>query len=278
MHSDRGSQESQAIGSGPTDDILTEASANQPYARCFKLSEEKLTSTLELLWSYQVVLRADVNLARLFQVPLTSDLKASELGHLFDSLSPRVLEIEQGGYDSIHWADVVRAPGYAPERQDDGKYHVRLDKGNALVELSGRDHETVMTGMPRQLIDPYSYPSDVFSELNTVKLAMAHIAPWKNITVQCPYISECLLFNQRFNPLICANAVTETIDDVLGGMSERLKTLQAMSNALSSRGNVCHVSAGMNQEPPIPFRATETSQTTIRTKKRKSESRAIVSC
>ncbi|KAJ5155662.1 hypothetical protein N7492_008500 [Penicillium capsulatum] len=195
MQSDREGQESQATRSGQVDDPSAGASANQPYARSFKLSEEKLASTLELLRSYHVVLQAGVNLARLFQVPLTSDLKAPELGHLFDSLSPRVLEIEQGEHDTIHWADVVRAPKYAPERQDDGKYHVRLDKSNALVELSGRDHETVMTGMPRQLIDPYSYPSDVVSEHNTVKWTMAQIALWRDIIVQRPYISECPRFN-----------------------------------------------------------------------------------
>lgn len=275
MHLDRGSQESPGIRSGQIDNTSAEASANQPYARAFKLSEQKLASTLDLLRSYQVVLQAGVNLARLFQVPLTSDLKASELGHLFDSLSPRVLEVEHGAHGTVHWADVVRGPKYAPERQDDGKYHVRLDKGNALVELSGRDHETVMTGMPRQLIDPYSYPSDVVSELNIVKLAMAQIAPWKDTASVHLRMSS---FQLKVNPLIGANAVTETIGDVLGGMSERLRTLEAKSKALRSRGNPCRVSAGINQETPVPSKPTGTSQTTIRTKKRKGESRAIISC
>jgi hypothetical protein len=50
-------------------------------------------------------LQADVNLARLFHIPLTSDLKAEGLGSLFSKRKPHVLEADQAGW-TIHWADV----------------------------------------------------------------------------------------------------------------------------------------------------------------------------
>jgi hypothetical protein len=43
---------------------------------------------------------------------------------------------------------------YDPKQQDTGKYDVRIDKENALVELSKEDHEFIDTKLPRQLIDP----------------------------------------------------------------------------------------------------------------------------
>jgi len=151
-----------------------------------------LISTLELLRSYQAVLQAGVSLARLFHVPLTSDLKAAEIRALFSSREPRVLEVEQTGCTTIHWADALRSPMYDPKQKDTGKYHVRIDKANALVELSKEDHEFIDTKLPWQLIDPQSYPGGLASEINTVKLAPAEIAPCQDITAQCSYTPQVL--------------------------------------------------------------------------------------
>lgn len=161
------------------------ASMDQTCARRFLMSGEKLVSTLQWLQSYQIILQADVNHARLYQVPLASDLKTQGLKALFSRHKPKVLELEQVDGAAIHWADVVRSPTYCPELQDDGHYHVRVDKGNALVELSKADHDFIVTGIPQRLIDPHSYLCDVVSEIDTVRLAMAQIAPLKDITVQC---------------------------------------------------------------------------------------------
>lgn len=78
------------------------ASLDQTCARYFIMSGEKLSSTLQWLQSYQVILQAEVNHARLFQVPLASDLKAQGLGALFNRPNPKVLEVEQEERSAIH--------------------------------------------------------------------------------------------------------------------------------------------------------------------------------
>lgn len=152
------------------------------YLRHLVLPETALRSTLELLQSYQTVLQADMNLARLFEVPLASDLKAERLQSLFTESNPRALEADQARC-TIHWADVVLSSTYESEQQADGNYHVRVDKGK--VEVSKQDHEFITTGLPRQIADPHSYPSDVASEVNIVKLTRSQIAPWRDLTERC---------------------------------------------------------------------------------------------
>jgi hypothetical protein len=166
------------------------ASVDQSRMRCFETDKENLLSTLKLLRSHQIVLQAGVNLASLFGVPLTSDLKAEGLGHLFSEPMPRLLEAEQAEGVSIQWSDVVCSSDYEPKLQENGKYRVRIDKGQALVELSRNDHEFIETGIPWQIIDPQSYPSDVVSEIKTAKSVMAEIAPWKDVAVQCSYLPK----------------------------------------------------------------------------------------
>ena len=165
-------------------------SVNQSITQYFSLSEEKLISVLELLRSHQAVSQAGVSLARLFRVPLGSDLKAASIGPLFSRPEPQVLEVEQMGCTTVHWADVLRSPIYDPKLQHNGKYRVRIDQGNALVELSKKDYEFINTKLPRQIIDPQSYPSDLTSEINTVKIAIAQIAPWQDIAAQCLFSSS----------------------------------------------------------------------------------------
>ncbi|KAJ5183224.1 hypothetical protein N7492_000840 [Penicillium capsulatum] len=115
-----------------------------------------------------------------------------------------MLEIEQTECSPVHWADALRSPIYTPELQETGDYHVRIEKANALVILSKGDHDFIATGLPRQIIDPQSYPDDLISEINTVDLAMARVAPWRDIVVQ----------------------LTEVIDDVLTGLSKRKDALE----------------------------------------------------
>lgn len=148
------------------------------------LPEKRLLSILELLQSYQTVLQADMNLARLFHIPLTSDLKAEGLGSLFSKRKPHVLEADQAGC-TIQWADVVLSRTYESKRQSDGNHHVGVDKDRALLEMSKEDHDFIATGLPRQLIDPHSYHCDVASEIYIVKLTRPQIAPWRDLTLQC---------------------------------------------------------------------------------------------
>ncbi|KAJ5292218.1 hypothetical protein N7478_001469 [Penicillium angulare] len=164
-------------------------------SRFFIPSEFNLTSTLELLLSYQTVLQADINLARLFEFPLASDHKAAGLASLFTSTEPCVLGIEEISDASISWADVVRSPLYDAELQGNGTYHVRIQKGNALLELSKVDHDFIGTKIPRQLVDPHSYLSDLVSEITATQSTFEHITSWQEIIVQLSIAAKDLLAN-----------------------------------------------------------------------------------
>lgn len=81
----------------------------------FNPSENRLASTLELLRSYQTVLRADVYLTRLFGIPLASDAKASGLSSLFSTREPSISEVELTDGNPVQWVDVLRSPMFNPD-------------------------------------------------------------------------------------------------------------------------------------------------------------------
>ncbi|KAJ6101767.1 hypothetical protein N7486_004194 [Penicillium sp. IBT 16267x] len=116
-----------------------------------------------------------INLARLFVIPLTSDLKEEGLGSLFSKRKPHVLEADQAGC-TLHWADVALSRAYESKRKSDGIHHVRVDKGRALLEVSKEDHDFIATGLPRQLIDPHSYPCGVALEIDIAELTQSQTA------------------------------------------------------------------------------------------------------
>lgn len=147
------------------DENETEDSLSTFCARHFCSSEKNLIGILVLLRSYQVVLEANFNFASLFGIPLESDRKATGLGALFSTPKPRILNTEQTRRTPIEWKDIVSSTKYRPELQNDGSYHVRVDDNDqTVVELSKGDHDFIATGLPRQLIDPQLYPSDIASE------------------------------------------------------------------------------------------------------------------
>lgn len=86
--------------------------------------------------SYEVALLADANLAQAFAIPLASDQKAAGICPLFNSPHPQTLQVEQNCDSPVNWTDVIRSAVYDAELQQNGKYHVRIEKGNALIELS----------------------------------------------------------------------------------------------------------------------------------------------
>lgn len=163
----------------------------QMISRFFTSSEIKLETTLELIKSYQTVLQAGVNFARLFEIPLASDHKAASLGPLFSTPGPQVLHIEETSDYTVSWADVIRSVVYDAELQDDGGYNVRIGKGNALLKLSRADHEFIRTKIPHQLVDPHSYSSDLDLEIYATRLANDRMKHWQGIIQQC-------LFNNTY--------------------------------------------------------------------------------
>jgi hypothetical protein len=157
----------------------------QMISRFFASSDIKLETTLELITSYQTVLHAGINFARMFEIPLASDQKAANLGPLFSTSGPQVLHTEETTDNPTYWADVIRSGVYDAELQDDGGYHVRIAKGNALLKLSSADHEFICTKIPQRLIDPHSYSSDLSLEIYATRLANDRMKHWQGIIQQC---------------------------------------------------------------------------------------------
>lgn len=158
----------------------------QSYLRGFRSSENSLAKTLELLQSYRAVLEADVNFAQLFNVPLSSSVKAEGVEHLFRH-KLHVLETNQAGC-MILWTDVIRSTTYEPTQKSNGSYHIQVDKGK--VSVSKEDHDFIATGLPRQLVNPHSYPCDVASEIEIVEFTRSQIIRWKDLSLQCVSISR----------------------------------------------------------------------------------------
>lgn len=204
------------------EDNETEDSLSTFCARHFCSSEKNLVGILVLLRSYQVVLQANFNFASLFGIPLESDRKATGLGALFSTPKPRILNAEQTRRTSLEWKDVVSSTKYGHELQKDGSYHVRVDDNDqTVVELSKGDHDFIATGLPRQLIDPQLYPSDVASERAIALTVTNEISRSREMVLQ----------------------VLETMDSVLDGICKKLN-LQSDLLASDISGNELRVSKG----------------------------------
>jgi hypothetical protein len=72
--------------------------------------------------------------------------------------------------NDVRWLDIVLAPTYTPERREDGYYYVQLDGRKGLIRITESDHNFIESGLPQKLINPRSYPSDVQSEEETMRL------------------------------------------------------------------------------------------------------------
>jgi hypothetical protein len=151
----------------------------------FEPSRKVLLPALELLRSYQLFLQTDALVAHLFGVPLASDLQANSLGHFFSRPQPQVLEEAATAASPVQWADIVRIPTYAPVRQEDGSYHLRLPGSKKLVKLSEFDHDMMTTAIPSQMINPKSYPGDVSAEIEVTRLARDQVARLKDLVSEC---------------------------------------------------------------------------------------------
>jgi hypothetical protein len=157
-------------------------------SRHFGSSRQRLLSVLELSQSYQTFLQGGKSLARLFHVALMSDTLAEKVVRLFSELYPRVLEVDNESCDKyIHWVDIVCDQMYESKRQDDGKYHCRLQNCKAWIEISEFDYNLILSGLPQQFVHPFSHMSDVRAEIETMRLATTEILSWNKIALECGY-------------------------------------------------------------------------------------------
>ena len=149
--------------------------------RHFYPSRQRLLFVHELLWSYQTMLQRDNSFARVFNVPLVSDVLAAKVARLFSEARPKVLEAY---HEDVSWVDVVREGSIEVKRHDSGKYQYFLPKRRVLLEMTEFDHSLILSGIPRQLIHPRSHPSDVQAERNTLDLMAKELSSWNDIIVE----------------------------------------------------------------------------------------------
>jgi hypothetical protein len=173
---------------------MTDTLANAICVRLFEPFHKQISSFLELLRSYQVVLQSDKWIAQLFDLPLASDLHANKLSHLFSIPQPQIKECTATAAIPVQWADIARIPIYAPTRQEDGSYHLLLPDGKILVKLSKFDHDLMVTEIPRKVVDPKSYPCDMSAEIKATRLAKAQITLWKDLLLECSSVDPLVAF------------------------------------------------------------------------------------
>ncbi|KAK5790577.1 hypothetical protein VI817_007864 [Penicillium citrinum] len=158
---------------------------NQIIAQYFKPSGQTLSYIVDLLESYQTVLDSDVNFAQLFGVPLASDSKAAALNLLFSKEKPQVVRVGKSSNHDINWTDVLRSTPYDATLQENGNYHVQIEKGDALIEVTKEDHDFILTEIPHQLINPHSYPGDIALETSALKSVIDQLTFWQDSASRC---------------------------------------------------------------------------------------------
>ncbi|KAJ5288040.1 hypothetical protein N7478_003726 [Penicillium angulare] len=163
------------------------------------------------------------------------------------SPDPHVVQIEKTSDSPICWADVVRSSVYDVELQADGKYHVRIEKDNAVLELSKADYDFIGTTIPRQLADPHSYSGDLALEINAAQLAFDRISHWQDIVGQ----------------------LSHTTKGVLGELTARLEFLKGKLSTLETHVGGLRYNATIEKGSPAESRRTDTPSSLSRSKKRK---------
>ena len=90
---------------------------------------------------------------------------------MFEAPKPYVLQLHNDEASAnINWLDVVKERNYEAEYKGNGTYHFHMRDRGVIVQLSAFQHNMVLSGLPRKLIQPWSYEKDVQTELNTLAL------------------------------------------------------------------------------------------------------------
>ena len=182
--------------SSPGHQTLREAECQspvQPYesllcSESFGPTEKRLRSSLADARAQQEALRSDVRTARVFGIPLLSDALAIKVAELLSRSQPQIVEAnvnlaEAREEDEIYWLDLIQEPHFEPQCQDNGSYHCRIQKRNALVEMSDRDHDLVVTC--RQLVYTQTYLCDMRVEKDTLELMARALSSCNEIATEC---------------------------------------------------------------------------------------------
>ncbi|KAJ6019978.1 hypothetical protein N7522_000053 [Penicillium canescens] len=142
------------------------------YYEHFKPFHDKLSSVLQRSRSHFTALAERESFAAFLSVPLISDVPVKKIEGMFETPKPRVLLLQNDEASAnINWLDVVKEKNYQAEYKGNGNYHFHMLDWGVIVQLSAFQHNMILSGLPRKLVQPWSYEKDVQTELSTLALA-----------------------------------------------------------------------------------------------------------
>ncbi|OGE47664.1 hypothetical protein PENARI_c039G01478 [Penicillium arizonense] len=163
-----------------------------------------LLSALANSKSYQKVLQGGHNLARFMNIPLMSDILAEKISYLFSEVCPHIRDSEDKDSENcISWVDVVREDPFEVEQHNE-KYRFRLSDRQGVFEMTQFDYDFILSGLPRKLINPQTHTGDILAEISAIDLLTSEMKAWRGVAAE----------------------ISETIDDTLHRLSERLIKLE----------------------------------------------------
>ncbi|CAG7947357.1 unnamed protein product [Penicillium salamii] len=145
---------------------------NRVYWQHFQLSQDKLCSILQQSQSHLRALVGRESFAGFLNVSLMSDMLAKKTEVIFEAPRPCVLQPENGeAAVDISWLDVAKEKNYQAEHKGNGIYHFHMPDRDVIVQLSTFQHNMILSGLPRKLVQPWSYEKDVQMGLYSLALA-----------------------------------------------------------------------------------------------------------
>ncbi|OQD64340.1 hypothetical protein PENANT_c437G09739, partial [Penicillium antarcticum] len=142
------------------------------YYEHFKPFQDKLSSVLQHSRSHITALAGRESFAGFLNVPLISDVLVKTIEVMFEAPKPCVLQLQNDEASAnINWLDVVKEKDYQADYKGNGNYHFHMRDRGVIVQLSAFQHNMILSGLPRKLVQPWSYEKDVQTELSTLALA-----------------------------------------------------------------------------------------------------------
>ncbi|OQE76214.1 hypothetical protein PENNAL_c0069G02399 [Penicillium nalgiovense] len=138
----------------------------------FKPFQDKMSLVLQHSRSHFSALAGRESFAGFLNVPLISDVLVKTIEVMFGAPKPCVVQPQNDEASAnISWLDVVKERNYQAEYKGNGIYHFHMQDSGVIVHLSAFQHNMILSGLPRKLVQPWSYEKDVQTELNTLALA-----------------------------------------------------------------------------------------------------------
>ncbi|KAJ5704406.1 hypothetical protein N7536_000095 [Penicillium majusculum] len=155
------------------------------YFEHFKPVQDKLSLVLQHSRSHYRALAGRESFAGFLNVPLISDVLVKTIEAMFEAPKPCVLQLQTGEASAnIDWLDVVKERNCQAEYKGNEIYHFHMRDRGVIVQLSAFQHNMILSGLPRKLVQPWSYERDVQTELNTLALTAEMVSRMNQLASQ----------------------------------------------------------------------------------------------